>query len=607
MPPRVALVIAISEYDSLRPLRGASVDAVRACHCCQQLGFSITPIVGRVTMSQLDSGVGSFFQALEAVCVESSSPVALIIVSCHGLHCGSDECPQIITSEASTQSMDTFNVQEKIVRRLNGIRPQDRFGMSAVFIFDCCRENDSSENDNNVTWRSSSIMPSLRKDFYFLFSCDPGRRASERPEGGVIVHAVTMLLPYAVPIMKVLEEAARSVVVGPAASTRQRPWVNSRVGQEPLILGHVPGPLPQVLPAVGSSGTRGSVQPPVVNVVLVGGTGHGKTTLGNALCGRNAFLVSNDFESATEQAEGANFFESECCFRVVDTVGFLDTRLSPLEHADKFAEFADSVPDGVDAFLIVIRSGRFTQTDVDLFQSFCEAAGESAMQHAIVVFTFAKLSQLWGAECPLQVCRGSKNALLKGVAERVRQVIAVDLDGDDACNAARSKICKDILWLVGCNKATRYTNSTLQSAKQRRAELLDILQQLQGNRKELFELRAKAVLSGHASCLDVLQEARSALASQKEELKAEERKAEEAAAKPVELQREQAKERFCKRRITEDANGRLHKFKWVWDGTAKDEQTGFQVVSKHWKSQNGAKEHAREELFEAMWRNNLLS
>lgn len=63
---------------------------------------------------------------------------------------------------------------------------------------------------------------------------------------------------------------------------------------------------------------------------------------------------------------------------------------------------------------------------------------------------------------------------------------------------------------------------------------------------------------------------------------------------------------FDGRSIKTDASGRVHGFKWVWDGTATDEATGFSVVSKHYKSRNGAQEHAREELFNAMVNNRLI-
>ena len=60
------------------------------------------------------------------------------------------------------------------------------------------------------------------------------------------------------------------------------------------------------------------------------------------------------------------------------------------------------------------------------------------------------------------------------------------------------------------------------------------------------------------------------------------------------------------RKIHLDADWRIHKLKLVWDGTARDDQTGLQKRSRHWKSKNGAKEHAQMELKEALLAQGLV-
>ena len=48
-------------------------------------------------------------------------------------------------------------------------------------------------------------------------------------------------------------------------------------------------------------------------------------------------------------------------------------------------------------------------------------------------------------------------------------------------------------------------------------------------------------------------------------------------------------------------NGRFHKWnKYVYDGRARDVKTGIEVTSKHWKSKNGARKHALQELAEKL-------
>lgn len=56
------------------------------------------------------------------------------------------------------------------------------------------------------------------------------------------------------------------------------------------------------------------------------------------------------------------------------------------------------------------------------------------------------------------------------------------------------------------------------------------------------------------------------------------------------------------RRISSWARGRVHSLKelWVWDGKAKDEQSGLEAESRHHKSKDGAKSHAEQKLRSAL-------
>ena len=50
------------------------------------------------------------------------------------------------------------------------------------------------------------------------------------------------------------------------------------------------------------------------------------------------------------------------------------------------------------------------------------------------------------------------------------------------------------------------------------------------------------------------------------------------------------------RQVQLTAGVRIHKWKWLYEGFAKDMRTGIIATSKYWKSENGAKEHAIEVL-----------
>ena len=74
-------------------------------------------------------------------------------------------------------------------------------------IFDCCRADEAIATWRAPVGRAPSILPSLRNDFYIVFSCDPGRRAVDFEDGGFIVPRVMRLLPYAQPLTVIWEEA----------------------------------------------------------------------------------------------------------------------------------------------------------------------------------------------------------------------------------------------------------------------------------------------------------------------------------------------------------------------------------------------------------------
>ncbi|XP_029213670.1 anti-lipopolysaccharide factor-like [Acropora muricata] len=54
------------------------------------------------------------------------------------------------------------------------------------------------------------------------------------------------------------------------------------------------------------------------------------------------------------------------------------------------------------------------------------------------------------------------------------------------------------------------------------------------------------------------------------------------------------------RMIKYKAEGRVHKFKWVYDGRAWDVASGISVKAKHYQSKHGAIEHAVKKLIDKL-------
>ena len=64
---------------------------------------------------------------------------------------------------------------------------------------------------------------------------------------------------------------------------------------------------------------------------------------------------------------------------------------------------------------------------------------------------------------------------------------------------------------------------------------------------------------------------------------------------------------FQGRLINYKAEGRMHKLKWVYDGTAWDVESGTSVKAKHYQSSQGAVEHAVKELIEKLKAKKILA
>merc|ERR1719253_906573 len=149
-----------------------------------------------------------------------------------------------------------------------------------------------------------------------------------------------------------------------------------------------PTPKQLVAPPTGPRAT-GNAYDPVqasmasmlrVTVVLIGPPGDGKSTLGNLLVrGQDSggymstpFRASEDFNSVGAEVAHADFQYEGVDHRMIDTTGLFE---GATNAADRLASCAGLSPNGVDAFVFVIRKGRFTEEYFDQLRCFEEAAG----------------------------------------------------------------------------------------------------------------------------------------------------------------------------------------------------------------------------------------
>ncbi|CAG8610849.1 9583_t:CDS:1 [Ambispora leptoticha] len=109
------------------------------------------------------------------------------------------------------------------------------------------------------------------------------------------------------------------------------------------------------------------------NIILIGRTGNGKSTLANVLTNSNEFTESAGSTSETRGIQIEEFEEAidtsgeqKIKYKVIDTVGIGDTRLTTQGVLYRLAEASYHIKEGLNQILFVT-NGRFTKEEINTF------------------------------------------------------------------------------------------------------------------------------------------------------------------------------------------------------------------------------------------------
>ncbi|CAE8720337.1 unnamed protein product, partial [Polarella glacialis] len=186
-----------------------------------------------------------------------------------------------------------------------------------------------------------------------------------------------------------------------------------------------------------------------VTIVLVGPPGEGKSTQGNLLATGGsrivapAFQVSDGFESLASPVAYADFEFEGVYHRIIDTTGVF---AGPANMADRLASCASYAAGGIDAFVFVLRKGRFTDELFDQLMAFQDAAGPGSLSRTVVAFTHCGRETM---EQLIARCRQSQNQRLRDVVSRIPAIVGSESQlparyaGDrSALLAATAGVCR---------------------------------------------------------------------------------------------------------------------------------------------------------------------
>ncbi|XP_048022760.1 GTPase IMAP family member 8-like [Megalobrama amblycephala] len=122
-----------------------------------------------------------------------------------------------------------------------------------------------------------------------------------------------------------------------------------------------------------------------LNLVLLGRKGAGKSSSGNTILGREAFISEKHSTSINQDFAGEDGDVGGLPITVYDTPGLSGTERK--KELRKYEEFLQKCESGLCAFLMVLQCDRFTEEDQETVEKIEELLGEKRMQNTWILFT----------------------------------------------------------------------------------------------------------------------------------------------------------------------------------------------------------------------------
>lgn len=187
----------------------------------------------------------------------------------------------------------------------------------------------------------------------------------------------------------------------------------------------------------------------IKNILLIGRTGNGKSTLANVISGTNRFRESADSVSETRRIEVAEFEENitqdgseKVRYRVIDTVGIGDTRLTSRAVLGTIQEAKEYLEQGLSQILF-ITNGRFTEEERTAYKLLRSVIfdNEVSKYTTIIRTSFPEFENEQACERDRQALKRENGELLD-IINSVK-IIYVDNPPINSGNARRNAVNKE--------------------------------------------------------------------------------------------------------------------------------------------------------------------